>query len=45
MDFIDIKLWNQKIEKAFEEAKLKLPSYEGELKTILSVLTSDLSTE
>lgn len=45
MDFVDINLWNEKITKAFDEAKVRLPSYEKELKVILDVLNADLSVE
>lgn len=45
MDFIDVHAWNEKVEKAFVEAKVNLPEYQKELDTILDVLTSSLNAE
>lgn len=45
MDFINISDWNEKIEASFREAKTQLPTYEKELKTIVTVLSKSLNTE
>lgn len=45
MDFIDISEWNEKIERAFAEAKKHLPQYKDELKIIENVLSHSLNTE
>lgn len=45
MDFVDITEWNAKIEKAFTEAKSRLPDYQKELKVITDVLTSKLTAD
>ena len=45
MDFINISEWNERIEKAFIEAKVNIPAYEKELKTIEEVLTKGLNIE
>jgi hypothetical protein len=45
MDLIDVREWNQKVEKAFTEAKESLPRYEKELGTICDVLSKNLTEE
>lgn len=45
MEFINIVEWNKRIEKAFKDAKQKIPEYEQELKVIQEVLTKGLNIE
>ncbi len=45
MEFVSIRDWNEKVEKAFEEVKEHLPEYQKEVEILEQVLGTHLSTK